>query len=238
MKAIVLERPREPLRLVLRDIPAASPGQLLLKVRACAVCRTDLHVVDGDLPPCCASIVPGHEIVGEVVACGTGVSEFGQGDRVGVPWLGFTCGDCRYCRAGQENLCDQARFTGYQIDGGFADYAVADARFCFVLPESYGDVEVAPLLCAGLIGYRSLKMAVTPSASAFTVSARRLTSSPRSRFIRDGRFTHSRGRTIKRRKISPGHSAVCGRRVRTFVPMQSWTLHLSSLPWAAWCRRH
>ena len=158
MRAMVLERPGEPLRLVLRDIPVASPGQLLLKVRACAVCRTDLHVVDGDLPPCCTSIVPGHEIVGEVATCGAGVSEFRLGDRVGVPWLGFTCGSCRYCTSGQENLCDQARFTGYQIDGGFAEYVIADARFCFALPKSYGDVEAAPLLCAGLIGYRSLKL--------------------------------------------------------------------------------
>lgn len=159
MRAMVLEGPREPLRLVLRDIPVASPGQLLLKVRACAVCRTDLHVVDGDLPPCCTSIVPGHEIVGEIATRGAGVSEFRLGDRVGVPWLGFTCGICRYCTSGQENLCDQARFTGYQIDGGFAEYVIADARFCFALPKSYGDVEAAPLLCAGLIGYRSLKLA-------------------------------------------------------------------------------
>jgi len=155
---MVLDRPGNPLRLVHRNIPAAAPGQILIKVRACAVCRTDLHVVDGDLAPCCAHIVPGHEIVGEVVRCGAGTSIFRPGDRVGVPWLGFSCGTCVYCRTGQENLCDEARFIGYEIDGGFADYTVADARFCFLLPDLYSDTEAAPLLCAGLIGYRSLKM--------------------------------------------------------------------------------
>ncbi len=159
MRAMVFERVGEPLRLVHRDLPAPGAGQLLLKVRACAVCRTDLHVVDGDLPPCCPTIVPGHEIVGEVAAIGPGVAGFALGDRVGVPWLGFSCGVCRFCRAGQENLCDQAKFTGYQIDGGFADHTVANAAFCFHLPDAYSDVEAAPLLCAGLIGYRSLKMA-------------------------------------------------------------------------------
>jgi propanol-preferring alcohol dehydrogenase len=159
MRAMILEHVGEPLRLVHRETPAPGAGQLLLKVRACAVCRTDLHVVDGDLPPCCETIVPGHEIVGEVQAIGPGVEGFREGDRVGVPWLGFSCGECRYCRAGQENLCDRAKFTGYQIDGGFADHTVANAAFCFPLPETYSDVEAAPLLCAGLIGYRSLKMA-------------------------------------------------------------------------------
>ncbi len=159
MRAMILERVGEPLRLVHRETPAPGAGQLLLKVRACAVCRTDLHVVDGDLPPCCDTIVPGHEIVGEVLAIGPGAEGFRKGDRVGVPWLGFSCGECRYCRAGQENLCDRAKFTGYQIDGGFADHTVANAAFCFPLPETYSDVEAAPLLCAGLIGYRSLKMA-------------------------------------------------------------------------------
>ncbi len=159
MRAMIFERVGEPLRLVRRPLPKPGPDQILLKVRACAVCRTDLHVVDGDLPPCCDTIVPGHEIVGEVIAMGTGVEGFRLGDRIGVPWLGFSCGKCRYCLSGQENLCDFAKFTGYQIDGGFADHTVANAGFCFHLPESYGDVEAAPLLCAGLIGYRSLKMA-------------------------------------------------------------------------------
>jgi propanol-preferring alcohol dehydrogenase len=156
---MVFTRVGEPLRLVHRPIPVPGPGQLLLKVRACAVCRTDLHVVDGDLPPCCDTIVPGHEIVGEVIALGADVQGFRTGDRVGVPWLGFTCGVCRYCLSGQENLCDQAKFTGYQIDGGFADHTVANAAFSFHLPDAYGDLEAAPLLCAGLIGYRSLRMA-------------------------------------------------------------------------------
>jgi propanol-preferring alcohol dehydrogenase len=159
MRAMVFERVGAPLRLIHRAVPEPGPGQLRLKVKACAVCRTDLHVVDGDLPPCCDTIVPGHEIVGEVVAIGPGTEGFKLGDRVGVPWLGFSCGKCRFCRAGQENLCDQAKFTGYQIDGGFADHTVANAAFCFPLPDAYSDVEAAPLLCAGLIGYRSLKMA-------------------------------------------------------------------------------
>jgi propanol-preferring alcohol dehydrogenase len=129
---------------------------VLLRVRACGVCRTDLHVADGELPHPKLPLVLGHEIVGAVVECGPGVERFAPGDRVGVPWLGWTCGACRYCRAGRENLCDQARFTGYQIDGGYAEYAVADERFCLPLPDGYDDVQAAPLLCAGLIGYRAL----------------------------------------------------------------------------------
>ncbi len=156
---MVLTAPGEPLTLESRQVPKTGPGQLLLKVKACAVCRTDLHVTDGDLPPCRDRIVPGHEIVAEVVQTGEGVTGFHEGQRVGVGWLGFTCGECAYCRRGEENLCDFAKFTGYQLDGGFADYAVADARFCFPIPEGYSDAEAAPLLCAGLIGYRSLKMA-------------------------------------------------------------------------------
>ncbi len=159
MRAMVLKTPGQPLAEEERQIPRAGAGQLLLKVRACAVCRTDLHVTDGDLPFCRDDIVPGHEIVGEVVEAGGGVSGFEAGQRVGVGWLGFTCGECEYCKRGDENLCDFAKFTGYQLDGGFADYAVADARYCFPIPDGYGDAEAAPLLCAGLIGYRSLKMA-------------------------------------------------------------------------------
>jgi propanol-preferring alcohol dehydrogenase len=142
-----------------RPAPSAGPGQLLLKVKSCAVCRTDLHIVDGDLPWLGRPVVPGHEIVGEVAALGEGVAGFAIGDRVGVPWLGWACGACRFCREGQENLCDAARFTGYHIDGGFAEMAVADARFCFALPALYDDLHAAPLLCAGLIGYRSYAMA-------------------------------------------------------------------------------
>ena len=139
--------------------PQPGPGQLLIGVKACAVCRTDLHVVDGELPEPKLPLVPGHEIVGTVVERGPGAEQFKIGERVGVPWLGWTCGICDYCRRGQENLCDKARFTGYQIDGGYAELTVADERFCFALPETYGDVEAAPLLCAGLIGYRTLRMA-------------------------------------------------------------------------------
>jgi len=158
MRAMVLERPGEPLKLVRRPVPRPGPGQLLLRVRACGVCRTDLHVVDGDLPQTRSPIIPGHEVVGEVVQLGEGVTGFEPGQRVGVPWLGHTCGRCRYCRMGRENLCDRPGFTGCTLDGGYADYVVADARYCFVLPDGYDDLHVAPLLCAGLIGYRSYAM--------------------------------------------------------------------------------
>ncbi len=159
MKTMVLERPGAPLVLTERPVPQPAVGQLLLKVKACAVCRTDLHIVDGDLPWLGHPVVPGHEIVAEVVEVGAGVPAFAVGDRVGVPWLGWACETCAYCRTGQENLCDRARFTGYHIDGGFAEMAVADARFCFRIAPDYTDVDAAPLLCAGLIGYRSLRMA-------------------------------------------------------------------------------
>ena len=159
MRAMVLERPGEPLRLTELPRPTPGPGQLLLQVHACAVCRTDLHVVDGELPSPALPLVPGHEIVGTVAARGDGAERFALGDRVGVAWLGWTCGVCRYCRSGRENLCDRARFTGYQIDGGYAEYTVADERFCFPIPAAYDDASAAPLLCAGLIGYRSLRAA-------------------------------------------------------------------------------
>ncbi|MDJ0390530.1 zinc-dependent alcohol dehydrogenase family protein [Roseomonas sp. E05] len=159
MRACVLDRPRMPLRCAAVPDPRPGPGQLLLRVAACAVCRTDLHVVDGELPEPKPQVIPGHEIVGRVVEAGPGASRFRTGERVGVPWLGFACGECRFCRAGRENLCQQARFTGYQIDGGYAELTVADERFCFALPESYSDAEAAPLLCAGLIGHRALRMA-------------------------------------------------------------------------------
>ena len=139
--------------------PDPGPGQVLIEVTACGVCRTDLHVVDGELTEPKLPIVPGHEIVGRVAATGRGVSGYAPGARVGVPWLGFSCGECRYCRRGQENLCADARYTGYQLDGGFAEYTVADQRYVFPLPEGPSDAELAPLLCAGLIGYRSYRMA-------------------------------------------------------------------------------
>lgn len=142
-----------------RDMPTALPGEVLVKVRACGVCRTDLHVVDGDLPPPEIPLVPGHEIVGVIETVGDGVVDLAVGDRVGIPWLGYSCGECRFCRGGRENLCAAARFTGYHIDGGYADYTVADARYAFKLPHGYSDVDAAPLLCAGLIGYRAYRTA-------------------------------------------------------------------------------
>jgi propanol-preferring alcohol dehydrogenase len=145
--------------LARRDRPAPGPGQVLVRVRKCAVCRTDLHVVDGDLPGLKEHVVPGHEVIGTVEALGAGAGRFAVGARVGVPWLGMTCGECAYCQSGRENLCPDARFTGYTLDGGFADYMVADARFCFAIPDFYSDEEAAPLMCAGLIGHRSLSMA-------------------------------------------------------------------------------
>jgi len=142
-----------------REMPTALPGDVVVKVSACGVCRTDLHVVDGELPGVEAPIVPGHEIVGVVEQVGDSVQGFSLGERVGIPWLGYTCGECAFCMSGRENLCERARFTGYQIDGGYADFVVADARFVFKIPERYGDVEAAPLMCAGLIGYRSYRFA-------------------------------------------------------------------------------
>jgi alcohol dehydrogenase, propanol-preferring len=159
MNAMVLEAARHPLRW--RDCPNPTPGtgQLLVRVTACGVCRTDLHVVDGELSQPKLPLIPGHEVVGRVEEVGTGAAWFRIGDRVGIPWLGWTCGECAYCRSGRENLCERARFTGYTLDGGYAELTVADARFCFRLPEGLEDVAAAPLLCAGLIGYRSLSRA-------------------------------------------------------------------------------
>ncbi len=142
-----------------REVPIALPGEVLVRVHACGVCRTDLHVVDGELPNPEIPIVPGHEIVGVVERLGDGVRDLAIGDRVGIPWLGYSCGQCQYCKGGRENLCANARFTGYQIDGGYAEYTVADARFAFKLPKQYNDADAAPLLCAGLIGYRAYRMA-------------------------------------------------------------------------------
>jgi propanol-preferring alcohol dehydrogenase len=158
MKAMVIERPGEPLKSVERALPRPGLGEIRLRVSACGVCRTDLHVVDGELPQCRYPVVPGHEIVGTVDEIGSGVAGLVEGERIGVPWLGATCGHCRFCREGLENLCDEARFTGCQIDGGYQEFAVADARFCFRLPEKYSDVAAAPLLCAGLIGHRAHRM--------------------------------------------------------------------------------
>src|SRR5438128_3270151 len=153
---MVLHEQRTPLRLEDRPPPAAGPGQVLLRVRACAVCRTDLHIVDGELPRPKLPVIPGHQIVATVEQ---GSRRFAAGERVGVPWLGWTDGTCRFCRTGRENLCDQARFTGYDLDGGYAEIALADERYCFPVPDSYDDLHAAPLLCAGLIGYRTLRFA-------------------------------------------------------------------------------
>ncbi|MFE8604882.1 zinc-dependent alcohol dehydrogenase family protein [Archangium violaceum] len=159
MRAMVLHAPGEPLRLEERPIPEPGPEQLLLKVHACAVCRTDLHVTDGELTRPKLPLVLGHEIIGTVVKAGERADIMAPGTRVGVPWLGWSDGTCRYCLKGRENLCDNARFTGYQLDGGYADYTVADHRFCFPIPPGYPPLQAAPLLCAGLIGYRCLRMA-------------------------------------------------------------------------------
>ncbi|MYC82992.1 MAG: zinc-dependent alcohol dehydrogenase family protein [Acidobacteria bacterium] len=158
MKAMVLETPGRP--LVERDLPkpGIGPSQVLLRVLACAVCRTDLHILDGELPEARLPLVPGHQIVGTVAGRGPGVTRLRPGDRVGVPWLAWTCNRCGYCRSSRENLCDRARFTGYHRDGGYAEYAAADERYCFPIPPNYSDVQAAPLLCAGLIGFRSLRM--------------------------------------------------------------------------------
>lgn len=162
MWAMVLENAGKPLVLRQMDIPACGPEQVLIRVRACAVCRTDLHVCDGELPDPKLPLIPGHEIVGDVMECGNLVTGLQQGDLVGVPWLGYTCGHCSFCAGGNENLCDAARFTGYQIDGGYAEYTVAHHRYVFLLGHAQSPVTAAPLLCAGLIGYRSLRMAGDP----------------------------------------------------------------------------
>ena len=159
MRVMVLETSKAPLRLVERPIPEPSASQVLVRVAACGVCRTDLHVVDGELPDARLPIVPGHEIVGYVTALGADVHDFAAGDRIGIPWLAHTCRRCAYCASGRENLCAAARFTGYTVDGGYAEFAVADARYCFRLPAGPDDRELAPWLCAGLIGYRALRMA-------------------------------------------------------------------------------
>jgi propanol-preferring alcohol dehydrogenase len=159
MRAMILSAPHTALVEHDLPVPEPGPGQLLIRVHACGVCRTDLHVIDGELPDPKLPLVLGHEVVGTVVKTGAGVDRFSVGQRVGVPWLGFTCGECRYCQAGRENLCGQARFTGYQIDGGYAEYTLADHRYTFTIPAEYPDAEAAPLLCAGLIGYRSLVLA-------------------------------------------------------------------------------
>ncbi|HSB66772.1 MAG TPA: zinc-dependent alcohol dehydrogenase family protein [Anaerolineales bacterium] len=159
MRAMILEAPRQPLKLAEVTVPRARADQVLVKVHTCGVCRTDLHVLDGDLSEPKLPLILGHQIVGTVVGLGDGVVRFTLGQRIGIPWLGYTDGTCRYCQRGQENLCDHPEFIGYTLDGGYAEYAVADQRYCFPLPESYSDLAAAPLLCAGLIGYRTYQLA-------------------------------------------------------------------------------
>ncbi len=158
MRAMVFERPGSPLRLMERPIPEPASGQVLLRVHACGVCRTDLHIIDGELRRPKPHLAPGHQIVGSVVATHPGATRFRPGERVGVPWLGWTCGVCRACRSGRENLCDRAHFTGYDLDGGYAEFAVADERYCLPIPADFAALHAAPLLCAGLIGYRAWRM--------------------------------------------------------------------------------
>lgn len=164
MRAMMLRAVGRPLVMTDLPEPQPGPGQVVVAVHACGVCRTDLHVVDGELPDAKYPLVPGHEVVGHVIALGEGVAGFALGERVGIPWLGWSCGTCRFCIAGEENLCDQARFTGYQVDGGYADRIVVDHRYCFPIPDGISDIEAAPLLCAGLIGYRAYRMAGAVSA--------------------------------------------------------------------------
>jgi len=159
MRAMLLEEQRQPLKLAEVPVPQPAPDQVMIKVHTCGVCRTDLHILDGDLTEPKLPLILGHQIVGTVAQLGAGVDRFTLGQRIGVPWLGYTDGTCRYCLRGQENLCDNPKFTGYTLDGGYAEYAVADQRYCFPLPESFNDIEAAPLLCAGLIGYRTYRLA-------------------------------------------------------------------------------
>ncbi|MEJ5346518.1 MAG: alcohol dehydrogenase catalytic domain-containing protein, partial [Chloroflexus sp.] len=161
MRAMVFTAPGQPLEYRDLPVPTPQPEEVLIRVEACAVCRTDLHIIDGELPAPNLPLVPGHQIVGTIERLGERVTRWMVGQRVGVPWLGWTCGECRFCRDGRENLCDQAQFTGYTRPGGFAEYTVADQRFCFALPTDYDATAVAPLLCAGLIGYRALRLAGT-----------------------------------------------------------------------------
>jgi alcohol dehydrogenase, propanol-preferring len=169
MRAMVLEKPHTPLQMRERQVPTPAAGEILVEIAACGVCRTDLHVVDGELPNPKLPIVPGHEIVGRVAAIGADVAGVAIGERIGVPWLGYTCGVCPYCRSDRENLCDRPLFTGYTRDGGYATHTLADARYCFPLPERMDDAEIAPFLCAGLIGWRSYRMACGEGAGAASV---------------------------------------------------------------------
>lgn len=230
MHAMVLPAPGAPLRFESREDPTPGPGDVRVRVSACGVCRTDLHVVDGELPEIAYPIVPGHEVVGRVDALGAGVMNPKIGERVGVPWLGYTCGECSYCRGGQENLCDRPRFTGYTRDGGFATHLVADARYCFPLGEAGDDVAIAPLLCAGLIGWRSLVMAgdgkhlgIFGFGAAGHIVAQ----------VAAARSMHSHARAMSRRRISRNRWAPNGaeprKSSRRFRSMRPSSMRRSAL---------
>jgi len=226
---MVLERQRQPLRLAELSEPTPAPGQVQIDVRACGVCRTDLHILDGELSEPKLPLVMGHQIVGVVREAGEGAERFAVGDRVGVPWLGWTDGECRYCRSGRENLCDHAKFTGYDLDGGYAEVAVADERFCFPIPEGYPDLQAAPLLCAGLIGYRALRLVGEAEGSGSTGSAPPLTSSARSRSTKDGGSSPSPARATRRRRRSLASWGPSGPAPRTRCRRRSSTGRSSSL---------
>jgi D-arabinose 1-dehydrogenase-like Zn-dependent alcohol dehydrogenase len=220
MRAQLLTAPGH--NLVAADVPPPlpGPGQVLIRVRACAVCRTDLHVIDGELPDPKLALIPGHEIVGSVVEKGADVDRFEIGDRVGVPWLGWTCGVCEYCRGGHENLCDRTRFTGYRIDGGYAELTLADQRYCFAIDQRFSDVEAAPLMCAGLIGYRTLRFAGDAERIGIYGFGARLcgnglTLSRRSRDTRAGGSSPLPARVTRRRRISRAASVQIGPAGRT-----------------------
>jgi len=236
MKAMVLHTPRQPLRATELPTPAPRPGEVVVQVRACAVCRTDLHVVDGELPSPKLPLVPGHEIIGIVSAMGDGVERLKAGDRVGIPWLGWTCGACEYCRTGRENLCDQARFTGYTLDGGYAEYTVADQRYCFPIPDSYSDAEAAPLLCAGLIGYRALAKAGDArriGIYGFGAAAHILTQVARFQGREIYAFTR---RGDREDNNSPNHWARCGRGIPRVCRRSNSTQRSSSPRLVNWYR--
>ena len=225
MRAMVLEKPGQPLQW--REVPMPQPGpeQVLLRVRACGVCRTDLHVVDGELPHPKLPLILGHEIVGTVAAAGSQVRQFRVGERLGVPWLGRTCGVCRYCREGRENLCDNPGFTGYTLDGGYAEYAVAHQNYSFPLPPAYGDAEAAPLLCAGLIGYRSYRMAKDAGArlGIYGFGAAAHITIQIALGTRGKRSMPSPGRGTPRPRNSPGGWGPCGPAAPTRGPRRNWT---------------
>ncbi len=206
--------PKQPLVATEVAMPRPARHEMLIRVHACGVCRTDLHVVDGELQHPKLPLIVGHEIVGTVVEKGGEVEQFAIGDRVGIPWLGWTCGECAYCRSGRENLCDRARFTGYQIDGGYAEFTVADHRFCFAIPAAFADAEAAPLLCAGLIGYRALNMAGDAKRIGLYGFGAAATSLPKWPNTKDARFMPSRGRAMPPPNLSRNRSAPSGRRFR------------------------